>query len=127
MPAEIYFEGRLTAEPDLRQTGSGVAVANFTVANNKRVKDAQTGEWSDGDPMFMRCVAWRNMATNIADNLGKGDLVIVRGTLDQKDYEKDGQKRVSYEVTVEYIGQSLRWKRNDQPKAASSFSDDVPF
>ena len=99
MPADISFEGRLVRDAELRFTSGGDAVANFTVANNKRIRNA-AGEWEDGDPMFLRCTAWKQMAENIVESLGRGDLVIVRGTLNEDHYEKDGEKKTSWSVTV---------------------------
>lgn len=129
MPADISFEGRLTGDPELRFTPAGVAVANFTVAINKRIKDA-SGEWKDGEPTFLRCNAWREMGENVAESLGRGDLILVRGKLEQRNYEtKEGEKRHAYEVAVEYVGASLKWKNKTtgKPKAAAPSSDDIPF
>lgn len=129
MSADISFEGRLVGDPELRFTASGVGVANFTVAINKRIKEAD-GTWKDGEPTFLRCNAWREMGENVAESLGKGDLILVRGKLEQRNYEtKEGEKRQSYEVTAEYIGASLKWKTKTtgKPRAAAPSSDDIPF
>lgn len=130
MPADISFEGRLVRDPELRFIPNGDAVVSFTVANNKRIKNA-AGDWEDGDPMFLRCTAWRQMAESIAESLGRGDLVVARGTLNEDHYEKDGEKKTSWNVTVDYIGASLRWKLKTQGKpqtdSSSASGSDVPF
>lgn len=127
MPADIYFEGNLTGDPELRATGSGIKVANFTVAVNKRIKDPD-GTWRDGEPTFLRCCAWREIGENVAESLGRGDLVLVRGKLEQRNYEtKEGEKRQAYEVIVEYVGASLKWKTKSGGKPRAAASDDIPF
>lgn len=108
LPA-VTIIGALTAEPELRYTQSGVAVASFTVASNERRKDPSTGEWTDGDPCFLKCSIWRDHAENVVETLTKGTRVIVVGKLKQRSYEKDGEKRTVYEIDVEDVGPSTRW------------------
>ncbi|MTD55698.1 single-stranded DNA-binding protein [Amycolatopsis pithecellobii] len=105
----ITVVGNLTADPELRFTPSGVAVANFTVASTPRAFDKATGEWKDGEPLFLRCNVWKSAAENVAESLTKGTRVIVTGRLQQRSYEKDGEKLTSYELTVDEIGPSLRY------------------
>lgn len=106
----VTVTGNLTADPELRWTQNGLAVANFTVAATPRLYDKQTGEWKDGDPLFMRCSAWREMGEHIAESLTKGARVVVVGSLKQKSYEtKEGEKRTSIELDVEDIGTSLKY------------------
>lgn len=104
----ITITGTLTADPELRFTQSGAAVANFTVAFNPRRYDKQANEWKDGTAQFWRCQAWNagklTMAENIADQLHKGDRVVLTGTLEAREYEKDGQKRTVTEVRVAHVG-----------------------
>ena len=64
---EITVVGNLTANPELKFTGSGAAVANITVANNPRYFDRQSGEWKDGESLFLRCNAWRQLGEHVAE------------------------------------------------------------
>ena len=106
----LTIVGNLTAEPELRQTGSGVAVASFTVASTPRNFDRQANEWKDGDALFMRCSAWRDLATNITASLTKGSRVIVTGRLQQRSYQdREGNNRVSLELQVDEVGPSLKY------------------
>ena len=106
----ITVVGNLTADPDLRFTASGVAVAGFTVASTPRVFDRASGEWKDGDTLFLRCTLWRQPAENTAETLRKGTRVIVTGRLKQRSYgTRDGQKRTVTEIDVDDIGPSLRY------------------
>jgi len=104
----ITVVGNLTADPELRFTASGHAVASFTVASTPRTFDRQSNEWKDGETLFLRCSVWRQYAENVAESLTKGTRVIVIGRLRQRSYEKDGQTRTSYELDVDDIGPALR-------------------
>lgn len=102
--------GNLTADPELRFTPSGAAVANFTVASTPRMFDRQTNEWKDGEALFMRCSIWRDAAENVAESLTKGARVIVSGRLKQRSYEtREGEKRTVVELEVEEVGPSLKY------------------
>jgi len=104
----ITVIGNLTADPDLRFTPSGPAVANFTVASTPRV--FRDGEWRDGDALFMRCNLWRQAAENATESLSRGMRVIVSGRLRQRSYEtREGDKRTVVELEVDEIGPSLRF------------------
>lgn len=106
----ITVVGNLTADPELRFTPSGAAVANFTVASTPRTFDKNTNEWKDGDALFLRCSVWRQAAENVAESLHKGTAVIVQGRLKQRSYEtKEGEKRTVIELDVEEIGPSLKY------------------
>lgn len=107
----ITIVGNLTADPNLRFTGSGIAVVDFTVASTPRVFDRQSGGWKDGETLFLRCSAWREYAENVADSLSKGMRVIVQGRLVQRSWERDGQPRTSYEIQVEEVGPVLRYAK----------------
>lgn len=99
--------GNLTDDPDLRFTPSGAAVANFTVASTPRTKDGD--DWKDGETMFLRCAAWRQLGENVAESLRKGMQVIVQGRLRTRSYEHNGEKRTSLELDVDHVGPSLQW------------------
>ena len=105
----ITIIGNLTADPELRFTPSGAAVANFTVASTPRTFDRQSNEWKDGETLFMRCSVWRDAAENVAESLQRGTRVIVAGRLKSRSYEtKEGEKRTVVEMDVDEIGPSLR-------------------
>jgi single-strand DNA-binding protein len=106
----ITVVGNLTADPELRFTPSGAAVANFTVASTPRIYDRQSGEWKDGEALFLRCSIWREAAENVAESLTRGARVIVSGRLKQRSFEtKEGEKRTVMEVEVDEIGPSLKY------------------
>ncbi|GAA1723254.1 single-stranded DNA-binding protein [Isoptericola hypogeus] len=105
----ITVIGNLTADPELRFTPSGAAVANFTIASTPRLFDRQTNEWKDGDTLFLRCSIWRDAAENVAESLTKGMRVIAQGRLTQRSYEtREGEKRTVVELQVDEVGPSLR-------------------
>lgn len=107
---QITLVGNLTADPELRFTPNGAAVANFTVASTPRNFDRQTNEWKDGEAMFINCSVWRQYAENVAETLSKGSRVIVQGRLKARSYEtREGEKRTVVELQVDEIGPSLRY------------------
>ncbi|GAA1074507.1 MULTISPECIES: single-stranded DNA-binding protein [Tsukamurella] len=106
----ITVIGNLTADPELRFTPSGAAVANFTVASTPRTFDRNSNEWKDGEALFMRCNIWREAAENVAESLTKGTRVIVSGRLKQRSYDdREGNKRTVVELEVDEIGPSLKY------------------
>jgi len=106
----ITVVGNLTDDPELRFTPSGAAVAKFRVASTPRTLDRASGEWKDGEPLFLSCTVWRQAAENVAESLQRGSRVIVSGRLRQRSYEtKEGEKRTVYELEVDEIGPSLRY------------------
>ena len=106
----ITVIGNLTDDPELRFTPSGAAVAKFRVASTPRTLDRASGEWKDGEPLFLACSVWRQAAENVAESLQRGSRVIVSGRLRQRSYEtKEGEKRTVYELEVDEIGPSLRY------------------
>lgn len=105
----ITIVGNLVDDPELRFTASGVAVANFRVASTPRFFDKQSGEWRDGDSLFLSCSVWRQYAENVAESLTKGTRVIVTGRLKQRSYEtQQGERRTVMEVEVDEVGPCLR-------------------
>ena len=108
----ITIIGNRTADPELRWTQSGAAVAGFTVASTPRTYDRNAGEWRDGDTLFMRCSVWRDTAENVAESLRKGMRVIVQGRLTQRSYDtQQGERRTVVELQVDEVGPSLRRAR----------------
>ncbi len=109
----ITVIGNLTADPNLRYTQSGVAVVDFTVASTPRSYDRNSGQWKDGETLFLRCSAWREYAENIAESLTKGTQVIVQGRLVQRSYtpRDGGEQRTVVELQVDEVGPTLRWAK----------------
>jgi single-strand DNA-binding protein len=106
----ITLIGNLTNDPELRFTPSGSAVANFTVASTPKTFDRNNNEWKDGETLFMRCAAWKEMGENVAESLTKGMRVVVTGRLKSRSYDtKEGEKRTVIELEVDEIGPSLRY------------------
>jgi single-strand DNA-binding protein len=106
---QITIAGNLVEDPELRFTPAGQPVARFRVASTPRFRDNATGEWKDGDSLFLTCNVWRQAAENVAESLQRGMRVIVSGRLRQRSYEtKEGEKRTVYEVEVDDVGPSLR-------------------
>jgi single-strand DNA-binding protein len=115
----ITVVGNLTADPELRFTPSGAAVANFTVASTPRTFDKNSNEWKDGEALFLRCSVWRQAAENVAESLHKGTAVIVQGRLKQRSYEtKEGEKRTVFELEVDEIGPALKFATAKVTKAS---------
>jgi single-strand DNA-binding protein len=105
----VTLVGNVTDDPELRFTPSGAAVANFTVAVNRRYKNAD-GQWEDKLDGFFRCNCWRDMAEHVAESLTKGTRILVTGRLQQRSWEdQDGGKRSAFEIQVDEVGPSLRW------------------
>ena len=116
--------GNLTADPELRFTPSGAAVANFTVASTPRIYDRQSGEWKDGEALFLRCNIWREAAENVAESLTRGARVIVTGRLKQRSFEtREGEKRTVFEVEVDEVGPALRYATAEVQKMQRSGGD----
>ncbi len=121
--------GRLGADPEMRFTPTGVAVASFSIACNDRVK-APDGSWTDGPTVWLRCTAWRELAQNAADTLHKGDRVVLVGSLKEREFDRaDGTKGRVLEVTVEEISPSLRFsavRATTQTSTDSGWQSDQP-
>jgi len=120
----ITIAGNLVDDPELRFTPAGQPVARFRVASTPRFRDNATGEWKDGDSLFLTCNVWRQAAENVAESLTRGMRVIVSGRLRQRSYEtKEGEKRTVYEVEVDDVGPSLRNASAKVNKVARSGGD----
>lgn len=116
----ITVVGNLTADPELRYTQNGLPVANFTIASTPRNFDKASGEWKDGEALFLRAAVWREFAEHVAGSLTKGMRVIAQGRLAQKSYtDKEGNKRSSIEFEIDEIGPSLRYATAQVTRAAS--------
>jgi single-strand DNA-binding protein len=106
----ITVVGNLTADPELRYTQNGLAVANFTIASTPRSFDRASNDWKDGEALFLRASCWREFAEHVAGSLTKGSRVIAQGRLKQRSFEtQQGEKRTVIELEVDEIGPSLRY------------------
>lgn len=118
----ITIVGNLTEDPELRFTPSGVAVAKFSVAVNRRQFDRQANEWKDSGSDFHRVTAWRQLAEHIAETLTKGMRVIVVGDLRQRSWtdDKTNEKRYAWEITADAVGPDLSFATAAVTKVAKS-------
>jgi single-strand DNA-binding protein len=133
MTSNVTLVGNLTRDPELRYTPSGTANASFGLAVNRRWQNKQTNEWEEATSFF-QVVAWRELAENAVESLTRGARVVVTGRLEQREYEKDGQKRSVVEVSADEVAPSLRWatvqvQRNERKGATPppQTSDEEPF
>lgn len=125
MPQEITVIGNVVAEPEIKFTKSGLAVASFTVADTPRVKDTD-GSFKDGDTIWWRVSIWRDPAENVAESLKKGDRVVVVGVPKQSNWEKDGIKFSRIELTASEVGVSLKWATARATKAPKGGGSSAP-
>ncbi|ANH49916.1 single strand DNA binding protein [Propionibacterium phage PFR2] len=123
----ITIVGNLTADPELRYTNSGIAVANFTVASTPRTFDRQANEWKDGEALFLPCSVWRQPAENVAESLAKGMRVIVQGRLRARSYDdRDGNRRTVIGIEVDDVGPALKFATATVTRAAASATGQPP-
>jgi single-strand DNA-binding protein len=121
----VTVVGNLTDEPALRYTSTGTALVKFTVASTPRVLDRDTNKWRDGEPLFLTCTAWREMAEHIAESLAKGTRVVVVGRLRLSRWETEGgEKRSTYGLDVDEVGPSLRFAQAKVSKMARTRAGD---
>jgi single-strand DNA-binding protein len=132
----VTITGNLTADPELRFTNNGAAVANFRIAVTTRVRDGNT--WRDGDTSYFRVNAWRQLAQHVTDSLSKGDRAVVIGRLKSRSWETpEGEQRSVVEVEADEVAPSLKWAvakpervtRNgdSEAKPAGEFADAPAF
>lgn len=132
MDTYITVQGNLTSDPIGRTTANGVAVVNFRVASNSRRFDRESGEFRDGDPMYIGVTCWRGLAGNVLASLRKGDSVVVLGKFLMRSYEaKDGGQRTVYEIDAVSVGPDLsRWpadlRRPQRQDVAPAAEDSEP-
>ena len=121
MSTPVTLRGRLTRDPEMRYSNAGKPVVKFAVVTSRRVKDQQTGEWSDSDVTFWDCVAFGQLAENCAESLEKGTAVVVQGNAAQEEWTtKDGEKRRSMKVVADEVAPSLRFHSAKVAKVARS-------
>lgn len=117
----LTIVGNLTADPELRTTRTGGSVAGFTIASTPRVFNRDSGQWENGQGLFMRCTAWRDLAEHVASSLSKGVRVIATGTIHQRSWQdEEGKTHSVVEMTVDEIGPSLRYATAQVSKTASA-------
>lgn len=123
MPGEplVTLVGNVAAEPDMRFLPSGVGVCNFSLACTPRVKDGDS--WTDGETMWVRCAAWRELGENVVESLDKGTRVIVQGRLKVRSYAANGEKRTAIEMDVDAVGPELRFATAKVAKVQRSSGD----
>ncbi|MDK8682010.1 single-stranded DNA-binding protein [Corynebacterium accolens] len=121
----ITVVGNIVADPELRFTPAGAAVANFRVASTPRRYNSQTNQWEDGEAMFLTCNVWRQAAENVAETLTKGMRIIVTGRLKQRSFQtREGENRTVFEIDVDEVGPSLRYATaqvNRNPREGGNF------
>lgn len=118
MTTPISIVGNLTADPELRFTASGKAVASLRVAVSERIKDTD-GTWKDGDATFWKVTVWDRLAEHVGDSLAKGQRVIAVGRVSSRTYEtREGEKRTDYEITADAVGPDLKWDTVKVSKAS---------
>ena len=112
----ITITGNATSDPELTFAQSGTALARFTVAVSKREKQAD-GSWGDGASSFYRVTAFQGLAEHTAESVKRGDRVTVVGRLELREYEHNGEKRLSPDVAADEVALSLRWATASAVKA----------
>lgn len=129
----VTIVGNLTDDPELKYTPNGAAVANFSVAVSRRVRNDATGQWEDADTSFLRVNVWRSLAENAAESLARGQRVIVTGRIRQRSWETpEGDRRSVVEIEADEIGPSLKWatakveRRSDFGGGSSSGGGNAP-
>lgn len=127
---EMVIVGNLTTDPELRFTANGTPVCNMVVAHTPRRYDSVTDQWVDGEGVFLRCTAWRDLAENIAASLTKGTRVVVKGSIEARSWETpEGDRRTALELQIDAAGADLRWARSvvhRKPRATTPAADVAP-
>lgn len=118
----ITLTGRLTHDPELRYIGQGRPVATLQIATNPRIKNQQTGEWDDGEPMYFHATAWGTLAENATETLTKGSPIIATGRLTFHEYTtKNGQTSHSHDIQLDQLGLNTRYALNNKQPQQTSY------
>ncbi|MQA06006.1 MAG: single-stranded DNA-binding protein [Streptosporangiales bacterium] len=121
----VTVVGNLTDDPETRFTANGIALSTVTIASTPRRYDKATGQWGDGETLFLRGTCWRDVAEHVAESVSKGDRVIASGRLRQSSWETpEGEKRSRIELDIEEIGPSLRWATARPTRATRTTTGD---
>src|SRR5919107_4610356 len=122
---QLTVVGNLTGDPELRFLPNGTGMVKFTVASTPRVFDREKNEYRDGEPLFLTCTAWRDLAEHITESLTKGTRVVVVGRLRLSRWETpEGEKRSAYGLDVDEVGPSLRFAQAKVTKTSRSKASD---
>jgi single-strand DNA-binding protein len=123
---QVTVVGNLTGDPELRFLPNGTGMAKFTVASTPRVFDRTKNEYRDGEPLFLTCTVWRDLAEHVAESLTKGTRVVVVGRLRLSRWEdkETGEKRSAYGLDVDEVGPSLRFAQAKVTKTTRSRAGD---
>lgn len=121
----ITIVGNVVDEVVNKPTQSGLSRASFRVASTQRRKDRETGQWVDGHKFFVNVTFWREFAENVAASLKKGDPVVVNGKIYSRQYVKDENSHIAYEIEPESIGHDLARGTSAFKKRKSGFSGSV--
>jgi single-strand DNA-binding protein len=106
-----HIMGNLTEDPELRFTPSGRAVTKVRICYRDRIKDPKTEQWFDGEPEFYTLNVWGKQAEHCAEALAKGDRVVAAGSWSKRPWTtREGEARISVELTVRDIGPSLLFR-----------------
>jgi single-strand DNA-binding protein len=124
--AQITVVGWIAAEPYFTVTGNGIPFLSLRVGVTPRRFDRQTGQWQDGDTMFLTVNCWRGLADNVnASEFKRGQPVMVTGRLRVRQYERDGQWRFSAEIEATTLGHDLtRGTAHFRPVQRGTVSED---
>jgi|TARA_R110000803_G_scaffold74535_2_gene138568 single-strand DNA-binding protein len=117
MLPQIYGEFGVVADPELRFSEGGSSWIKIRGVSKDRVRDKQ-GVWSDGDPLFIDIVGSGQSSERLYESINKGDTIMVSGKLKQREYEKDGEKRVVQEIRADNLAVSVRWTTAKTPRAS---------
>jgi single-strand DNA-binding protein len=127
----VTLVGNVTRDPELRFNASGLSMATFGLAVNRRWPDRQSGEWQEATSFF-DVVCWRELADNVAASIPKGSRVVVTGRMEQRSWDtENGEKRSKIEVIADEVGPSLRWAtaqitKNERKQAGGPAGDGAP-
>lgn len=121
----VTIVGNVVDEVVNRPTASGLSRVQFRVANTQRRKDRETGQWMDGHKLFVSVTFWREFAENVAASLKKGDPIVVHGRIYSKQYVKDENSHVAYEIEPESIGHDLARGTSEFTRRKRGFAGSV--
>jgi single-strand DNA-binding protein len=117
---QITVVGNLVDDPKLRSTTTGTPVASFRIAATSRRFDQPTKQWVDNNRLFLTVTCWQDLANNVASSLRKGQPVLVQGRLVSREYVKDEQPRVTFEITADAVGPNLARGRAEFTRSTPS-------
>lgn len=117
--------GNVISDVTPRRTANGVRVVGFRMASNERRFDKATGQWIDGDKLYVSVTCWRKLAQGVSGSLVKGDPVVVTGRLYTREYEFEGKRRSVTELEATAVGPDLSRCTADVTRVRREASADV--